>query len=75
MGARRAVAVAALSVLSVLTWPETGSAQRPGTGTGLRVTGLVGGSFQEGSSGFGLVYNGSGRRTSGPTSETRRRRS
>lgn len=55
MGTRRAVVVAALTALAVLTWPETGSAQRPGSGTGLRVTGLVGGSFREGPSGFGVA--------------------
>jgi hypothetical protein len=56
MGARRAVAVGTLTALAVLAGPEAGSAQRMGSGTGLRVTGLVGGSFQDSpTAGLGLA--------------------
>lgn len=55
MGTRRAVALGAVIALMALAWPDVGSAQRPGSGTGLRITGLVGGSVREGPAGFGLA--------------------
>lgn len=54
MRARHALMVVAMA-LAALVAPEAGSAQRPGSGTGIRVTGLAGGSFREGPSGFGLA--------------------